>query len=125
MIKKTVYRSLERRVRGEDDKIPPIKTVSPDLLLDALRNMDIRVRSVICAHLCTAERLAHSARTGQNEWRASQSGRRSELRGVRPVPPPPDRHVLSTRTSGTSRRRTESPSWFEKQALTGTYPSTP
>ncbi len=41
------------------------------------------------------------------------------------MPPPPDRHVLSTRTSGTSRRRTESPSWFEKQALTGTCPSTP
>ena len=28
--------------------------------------------------------------------------------------------MLSTRTSGTSRRRTQSPSWFEKQALTGT-----
>jgi hypothetical protein len=43
MIKKAVYRSLERRVRGEDDKIPPVKKVAPDLLLDALRNMDIRV----------------------------------------------------------------------------------
>jgi hypothetical protein len=80
MIKKAVYRSSGRRVRGEDDKIFPIKTVAPDLLLDAVRSMDIRVRSVICARLCTAERLAHSARTGQNEWRVRQSGRRSGLR---------------------------------------------
>jgi hypothetical protein len=29
---------------------------------------------VICTHLCTAERLAHSPRTRQNEWRARQSG---------------------------------------------------
>ena len=44
MIKKTVYRSSGRRVRGEDDKIPPIKKkVAPDLPLDALRNTDIRV----------------------------------------------------------------------------------
>jgi hypothetical protein len=43
MIKKAVYRSSGRRVRGEDDKIPPIKTVSPDLPLDALRSIDIRV----------------------------------------------------------------------------------
>ena len=43
MIKKAVYRSSGRRVRGEDDKIPAIKTVAPDLPLDALRNMDIRV----------------------------------------------------------------------------------
>jgi hypothetical protein len=42
-IKKAVYRSSERRVRGEDDKIPPIKTVAADLPLDVLRNMDIRV----------------------------------------------------------------------------------
>ena len=38
MIKKTVYRSSERRVRGEDDKIPPINTVAPDLPLDALQS---------------------------------------------------------------------------------------
>ena len=58
MIKKTVYRSSGRRVRGEDDKIPPIKKkVAPDLPLDALRNTDIRVRSVVCTLLCTAERL--------------------------------------------------------------------
>jgi hypothetical protein len=43
MIKKTVYRSSGRRVRGEDDKIPPIKTVAPDRPLDALRKTDIRV----------------------------------------------------------------------------------
>jgi hypothetical protein len=67
-----------------------------------------------------------------------------------PVPPPPARYVRalawaaptstptraagsrtaqrspSTLSSGTSRCRTESPSWFAKQALalTGTYPST-
>ena len=43
MIKKAVYRSSGRRVRGEDDKIPAIKTVAPDLPLDVLRSMDIRV----------------------------------------------------------------------------------
>ena len=39
MIKKAVYRSSRRRVRGEDDKIPAIKTVAPDVL----RTLDIRV----------------------------------------------------------------------------------
>ncbi len=105
-------------------------------------------RSVVCTPLCTAERLAHSPRKRQNESRARQSERRSELRGVGPVPPAtgspraleyaaptstPARAAgsrtaqrsPSTRTSGTSRGRTESPSWFAKQALTGTYPSTP
>ena len=43
MIKKAVNRSSGRRVRGEDDKIPGIKTVAPDLPLDVLRNMGIRV----------------------------------------------------------------------------------
>ncbi len=43
MIKKAVYRSSGRRVRGEDDKIPRIKTAAADLPLDVLRNMDIRV----------------------------------------------------------------------------------
>jgi hypothetical protein len=43
MIKKVVYRSSGRRVRGEDGKIPAIKTAAPDLPLDVLRNMDIRV----------------------------------------------------------------------------------
>ena len=43
MIKKTVYRSSGRQVRGEDDKVPPIKTAAPDLPLDVLRSMDIRV----------------------------------------------------------------------------------
>ena len=45
MIKKAAYRSSGRRVRGEDDKIPAIKTAAPDLPLDVLRNMDIRVDS--------------------------------------------------------------------------------
>ena len=63
-----------------------------------------------------------------------------------PCPLPPDRHARShrqhrllhllvrrvrvtaqrspsSRTSGTSRRRTESASWFEKQALAGTCPN--
>ena len=43
MIKKAVHRSSWRRVRGEDHTIPAIKTVAPDLPLDVLRNMDIRV----------------------------------------------------------------------------------
>ncbi len=41
-IKKKVYRSSGRRVRGEDDKIPRIKTVAQDQPLDVLRSMDIR-----------------------------------------------------------------------------------
>jgi hypothetical protein len=51
MIKKAVYRSSGRRVRGEDDKITAMKTVAPDLPLDVLRNMDIRVESVVCTPL--------------------------------------------------------------------------
>ena len=43
MVKKAAYRSSGRRVRGEDVKIPAIKTVAPDLPLDLLRNIDIRV----------------------------------------------------------------------------------
>ena len=43
MIKKAVYRSSGRRVRGDDDKIPDIKTAASDLPLDVLRNMDKRV----------------------------------------------------------------------------------
>ena len=59
MIKKTVYRSSGRRVRGEDDKIPSIKTAAPDLPLDVLRNMDIRFDFVVCMHpLVQRERLA-------------------------------------------------------------------
>ena len=127
MIKKAVYRSSGRRVRGEDDKIPPIKTAAPDLPLDVLRNMDIRFDFVVCTHLCAAERLAHSPRKRQIEWRARQSERRFKSRRVEPVRPPPDRHARShmqhrllhlagsrtaqrspsTRTSGTSRRRTD------------------
>ena len=86
MIKKAVYRSSGRRVRGEDDKIFPIKKkVAPDLPLDALRSMDIRV-DPWSAPTC-APPSAYSPRTGQSEWRARQSERRSELRGVGPVPP--------------------------------------
>jgi hypothetical protein len=98
MIKKAVYRSSGRRVRGEDDKIPAIKTVATDLLLDVLRNLDIRVDPWSAPPLCTAERLAHSPRTRQNEWRTRQSERRSELRGVGPVP----RHRVATRALGTA-----------------------
>ena len=43
MIKKAVYRSSGRQVRGEDGKIPASKTAAPDLPLDVLRSMDIRV----------------------------------------------------------------------------------
>ena len=53
-------------------------------------------RSVVCTHLWTAERLAHSSRTHQNEWRGRQSGRGSELGGeAAPVSPPLDRHARS------------------------------
>jgi hypothetical protein len=59
VIKKAVYRSSGRRVRGEDDKIPAIKTAAPDLPLDVLRNMDIRFDFVVCMHpLVQRERLA-------------------------------------------------------------------
>ena len=127
MIKKAVYRSLGRRVRGEDDKIPPIKTVAPDLPLAVLRRMDIRVdpRSAPTCAPPNALRIrpAHASTSSAHV----SPGRRSELRGAGPVPPPPDRHARShmqhrllhlrvrrargrrpqrppgTRTSGTSR----------------------
>jgi hypothetical protein len=47
MIKKAVYRSSGRRVRGEDDKIRPINTVAPDRPLEVLRTMDNPRRSVV------------------------------------------------------------------------------
>ena len=164
MIKKAVYRSSGRRVRGDDDKIPAIKTAGADLPLDVLRNMDKRVdpwSATPCAptnalrmfaahaHTCTPYvKSAQEPRTRQNEWHTRQSERRSELRGVGPVPPAtgspralayaaptsaPTRAAgsrtaqrsPSTGTIGTSRRRTESPSWLEMQALTATNPLTP
>ena len=95
MIKKAVYRSSGRRVRGEDDKIPYIKTVAPDLPLDVFRNMDIRFDSwSACTPLCSANALrmfaarkhtctpaatsAQAPRTRQSEWRARQMERCSE-----------------------------------------------
>ena len=72
MIKKTVCRSSGRRVRGEDDKIPAVKTVAPDLPLDcsgiwtsaSIRGLHPLVRrQTPCA----------SPRNRQNEWRACQS----------------------------------------------------
>jgi hypothetical protein len=57
--------------------------------------MDIRFDFVVCTHLCAAERLAHSPRKRQNEWRARQSERRFKSRRVEPVRPPPDRHARS------------------------------
>ena len=126
MIKKAAYRSSGRRVRGEHDKIPSIKKeLAPDLPLDALRNTDVRVdpwSAPACA-LPNALRIrpANARTSGAH---ASRSDAPS-YEGLGPCTPPPDRHVLGTRMSGTSRRRTESPSWFETQALTGTCPSTP
>ena len=68
MIKKAVYRSSGRRVRGEDDKIPAIKTVAPDLPLDVLRKMDIRVdpwSAPTCAPLSALRiRPAHARTSG-------------------------------------------------------------
>ena len=120
MIKKAVYRSSGRRVRGEDDKIPPIKTIAPDLPLEVLRNMDIRVdpwSAPTCAPPNALRiRPAHARTRGAHVSRSDVPS----YEGSGPCPRLPDRHVLSTRTSGTSRRRTQSPSWFEKQALTGT-----
>jgi hypothetical protein len=90
MIKKTVYRSSGRRVRGEDDKIPPVKTVSPDLPLDALRSMGIRV---ICTHLCTAE-SALRIRPAQARTSGAQVSRGDVLsyEGLGPCP----RHRIGT-----------------------------
>jgi hypothetical protein len=65
MIKKAAYRSSGRRVRGEDDKITAIKTAAPDLPLDVLRNMNIRVdpwSALPCAARtpCGFSRRAHT-----------------------------------------------------------------
>ena len=84
MIKKAVYRSSGRRVRsedrGEDDKIPAIKTVAPDRPLDVFWNMDVLVDPwsapttvrIFAAHAHTCTPLAKSAQaphTRQNELR--------------------------------------------------------
>ena len=104
MIKKAVYRSSGRRVRGDDDKIPAIKTAASDLPLDVLRNMDKRVsirglqpivhRRTPCECSRRTRTLAHRLRSrrkrpahARTEWLTHQSQRRSELRGARPVPP--------------------------------------
>ena len=145
MIKKAVYRSSGRRVRGEDDNTPAIRTVAPDLPLDLHRNMDLRVdpwSAPTCAPPNAALRIrpAHARTSGAHVSR-------SEVPSYKGLDPSPRYRVAtraricstdfytyrfedaqrspSTRTSGTSRRRTESASWFEMQALTGTYPSTP
>ena len=74
-IKKAVHRSSERRVcRGEDDKIPAIKTAAADLPLDVLRNMDIRVHSW-SAPTCAPPnalriRPAHARTSGANVRRS-------------------------------------------------------
>ena len=73
MIKKAVYRSSGRRVRDEDDKIPPIKTVAPDVPLAVLRRMDIRV-DPWSAPTCAAPnasriRPAHARTSGKPEHR--------------------------------------------------------
>ena len=83
-----VYRSSGGRVRGEDDKIPPIKTIAPDLPLEVLRNMDIRVDPWSAPTCAPPNAFAHSRRTctplvkpGQarharrNEWRAQASSK--------------------------------------------------
>jgi hypothetical protein len=73
-IKKAVYRSSGRRVRGEDDKIPAIKSVAPDVPLDVLRNMDIRV-DPWCAPTCAPPnalriRSAHARTSGTHVSRS-------------------------------------------------------
>jgi hypothetical protein len=110
MIKKAVSRSSgRRRVRGEDDKIPPIKTVATDLPLDVLRSMcfsmDLRVtpgRPIRGLHPCAPpSALRIRPAYAKNEWRARQSGRRSELRGAGPVPPGP---AVAVRIATRARR---------------------
>ncbi len=95
MIKKTAYRSSGRRVRGEDDKIPPIKTAAPDLPLAVLRRMGIRVdpRSAPTCAPPNALRIrpANASTSGAH---VSRSDVRS-YEGVGPVPPPPDRDARS------------------------------
>ena len=79
MIKKAVYRSSGRRVRGEVDKIPPITAVAPDLPLDVLRTeYGHPRRSVVCTPCAPPNALRIRPANAQNEWRASQSERRSE-----------------------------------------------
>jgi hypothetical protein len=95
MIKKAVHRSLGRRVRGEDDKDPHHQDCSSRSAARRAPEYGHPRRSVVCTHLCTADPLAHSPRKRQNEWRRRQPQRRSERRGVGPVPPPPHRHARS------------------------------
>ncbi len=83
------------RVRGEDDKIPPIKTVAPDLPLRRAPVYGHPRRSVVCTHLCTANTLrirpAHARTSGAYVSRSDVPS----YEGVGPVRPPPDRHARS------------------------------
>ena len=108
MIKKAVYRSSGRRVRGEDELIPPIKTVAPDLPLDVLRNMDIRRRSVVCTHHsifgarpAEVDALDRLDRTGPKRASARSAGpKRASACGARSVSAP-------TGCNAVQRRRPE------------------
>ena len=94
MIKKAVYRSSGRRVRGEDDKIPPIKTASPDLPLDVLRNMDIRIDPWSAPTYGPPNALRiRPAQTRTSGADVSQGEAPSYEEGLRPCP----RHRIATR----------------------------
>ena len=127
--------------------MPAIKTVPPDLPRDVLRNMDVRVDSWSAptfappnalrirpanartsgAHVsrsdipsyeglgpCARHRIATRARICSTDFYMYACGGLED-----------SAKIAKTQKSGTSRRRTESASWFERQALAGTCPSTP
>jgi hypothetical protein len=75
MIKKAVYRSSGRRVRGEDDMIPAIKTAAPDPPLDVLRPWPTLAECSIPNTLCSAgagsalrECMSHALGPEDSKW---------------------------------------------------------
>ena len=75
MIKKAVYRSAWRRVRGEDDMIPAIKTAARDLPLDVLRPWPTLAEYSITSTLCSAgagsalrECISHAFGPEDSKW---------------------------------------------------------
>ena len=75
MIKKAVYRSSGRRVRGEGDKIPAIRTAAADLPLDMLRPWPTLAEYSIPSTLCSAgagsalrECMSHAFGPEDSKW---------------------------------------------------------
>jgi hypothetical protein len=94
MIKKAVYRSSGRRVRGEDANTPAIKTVAPDLPLDLLRPMDLRV-DPWSAPTCAPPNAALRIRPA-NARTSGAHASRSEVPSYKGLGPRP-RHRVATR----------------------------